>query len=48
LTQDLIAYDFVKNGYGLGSLQTGSGWREWTPLQENFFTPDAMAAMGVR
>jgi hypothetical protein len=48
LTQDLIAYDFVKNGYGLGSLQTGSGWREWTPVPENFFTPDAMAGMGVR
>ena len=48
LTHNLLAYDFVKNGWAMGSIPVGAGWRKWDPLPENYFTPDAMAAMGVR
>jgi hypothetical protein len=43
-----VGYDFVKNGWFLGSLATGAGWREIDPLPENYLTPDSMAAKGVR
>jgi hypothetical protein len=48
LTNDLVAYDFVKNGWALGSMPVEAGWRKFDPLPKNYFTPDAMAGMGVR
>jgi hypothetical protein len=44
----LLAYDFVKNGWALGSIPVDAGWRKIDALPVNYFTPDAMAAMGVR
>jgi hypothetical protein len=48
ITHSQIGYDFVKNGWFIGSTAVGSGWRKGEPLPENYLTPDAMAAMGVR
>ena len=48
LAQNLLAYDFVKNGWAAGSVPVESGWRKMDPLPVNYFTPDSMAAMGVR
>ena len=48
LTHNLLAYDFVKNGWAAGSLPVDAGWRKIDPLPTNYFTPDAMAGMGVR
>ena len=43
-----VGYDFVKNGWFIGSVAVGEGWRKVDPLPENYLTPDSMAAKGVR
>jgi hypothetical protein len=43
-----VGYDFVKNGWFLGSSAVGQGWRAIDPLPDNYLTPDSMAAKGVR
>jgi hypothetical protein len=43
-----VGYDFIKGGWFMGSISVGRGWRKIDPLPENYFTPDAMAGMGVR
>lgn len=47
-THNQVGYDFVKNGWFLGSTAVGEGWRKVDPLPENYLTPDSMAAKGVR
>jgi hypothetical protein len=47
-THNQVGYDFVKNGWFIGSAATGAGWREIDPLPESYLTPDSMAAKGVR
>ena len=48
VTNNQVGYDFVKNGWFLGSAVIGSGWRKIDPLPDNYLTPDSIAAKGVR
>jgi len=48
MTHTQLAYDFNKNAWAAGLMPVGDGWRKTDPYAADYFTPDAMAARGVR
>ena len=50
LTHSNIGYDHIRGGWFLGShpLPGTAGWREVDTIPSSYFSPDSMAALGVR